>query len=179
MNKPQILLTLIAAAALAGCSTVGLDDAPAKIETRTPQPTPPMQPSAAQPKPTATSTVTQVDIDAAQTAAVSNLRVVYFDYDSYAVKDEYRAVVEAHAKRLGLSPSVRLRLEGNTDERGGSEYNLALGQKRAEAVGKSLALLGVAANRYEAVSYGKEQPADAGHNEAAWAKNRRVELKDM
>jgi peptidoglycan-associated lipoprotein len=109
---------------------------------------------------------------------VSKLRVIYFDFDSYVVKPEFQNVVEAHAKRLGVDAKVNLRLEGHTDERGGSEYNLALGQRRAEAVAKSLGLLGVPATRVEPVSFGKERPAEQGTGEAVWAKNRRVELKD-
>ena len=106
-------------------------------------------------------------------------RVVYFDFDSFVVKDEYRPMIEAHAKVLGANRSKRMMLEGHTDERGGREYNLALGQKRAEAVLKSLVLLGVQDNQLEAVSFGEESARPVpGSDEAAWAKNRRVELKD-
>lgn len=105
-------------------------------------------------------------------------RVVYFDYDSYLVKDEFKPVVEGNAKLLLGSTSRKLVVEGHTDERGGSEYNLALGQKRAEAVVKSLTLLGVKPEQVEPVSFGKERPAVDGHDEASWAKNRRAELKD-
>ena len=87
-------------------------------------------------------------------------------------------MLEAHAKALAANRSKRMVLEGHTDERGGREYNLALGQKRAEAVLKSLVLLGVPDSQLEAVSFGKERPAGPGSDEAAWAKNRRVELKD-
>ena len=105
-------------------------------------------------------------------------RSVYFDFDSFVVKDEYRPIVEAHAKYLAGNRSARLTIQGNTDERGGREYNLALGQKRADAVLRTLVLLGVQDAQLEAVSFGEERPADAGHDEAAWAKNRRAELKD-
>ena len=103
-------------------------------------------------------------------------RVVYFDFDSYVVKDEFRPVVEANAKVLTTNPSRKMAVQGHTDERGGSEYNLALGQRRAEAVVKSLTLLGVKPTQVEAVSFGKERPAVQGENEEAWAKNRRAEL---
>ncbi|MDM4765883.1 peptidoglycan-associated lipoprotein Pal [Pelomonas sp. SE-A7] len=176
-KQSQILFSLLAAAALVGCSSPVKLDEPAKVEDRTPPP-PVSKPAQPEPKPMADSAVKRVDIDAEQTAAVSDKRVVYFDFDSYVVKDEYRGVVEAHAKRLGISKAVRLNLEGHADERGGREYNLALGQKRAEAVAKSLSLLGVAAERYEPVSFGKERPAVQGSTEEAWAKNRRVELQD-
>ena len=179
MKKISILQTLVAMAAvasLAACSTpVKLDEPTPPVVDAKPAVTPP---PAAMTQPQGESHITQVEIDAQQTAAVASLRSVYFDFDSYVVKDDYRNVIEAHAKRLNASPSVNLRLEGNTDERGGSEYNLALGQKRAEAVGKALSLLGVSADRYEATSYGKEHPVASGHTEADWAKNRRVDLKD-
>jgi peptidoglycan-associated lipoprotein len=87
-------------------------------------------------------------------------------------------MIEAHAKALGSNRAKRMALEGHTDDRGGREYNLALGQKRAEAVLKTLVLLGVQDSRLEAVSFGEERPAAQGSDEAAWAKNRRVELKD-
>ena len=105
-------------------------------------------------------------------------RVVYFDYDSFLVKDEFAPVVEGHARRLNASRSTRVMVEGHTDERGSREYNLALGQKRAEAVQRSLTLLGVSAEQIEAVSFGEERPASSGADEAAWSQNRRAEIKD-
>ncbi|MBP8270614.1 peptidoglycan-associated lipoprotein Pal [Sphaerotilus montanus] len=126
----------------------------------------------------AQSTVTPVDVTRNDAAANAGGRVVYFDFDSYVVKDEYRGVVESNARRLSADRKRRVLIEGHTDERGGHEYNLALGQRRAEAVLKSLTLLGVSDAQLEAVSFGKEKPAVAGSNEAAWAKNRRAELKD-
>lgn len=123
------------------------------------------------------SQVTTVDLARSTAEAASKAgRVVYFDYDSYVVKDEFRPLIDAHAKALVADRKRRVTLEGHTDERGGREYNLALGQKRAEAVLKSLVLLGAQEGQLEAVSYGKERPAAAGSDEAAWAKNRRVEL---
>ena len=105
-------------------------------------------------------------------------RVVYFDFDSFAVRDEFRTLVEGHARTLAANKGKRLLVEGHSDERGGREYNLALGQKRAESVVKALALLGASEAQLEAVSYGKERPAVEGHDEDAWARNRRAELKD-
>ena len=105
-------------------------------------------------------------------------RVVYFDFDSFAVADNFRSVIEGHAKALAAARSKRVVIEGHSDERGGREYNLALGQKRAEAVARSLSLLGAAEAQVEAVSFGKERPASEGHDEAAWAQNRRAEIKD-
>jgi peptidoglycan-associated lipoprotein len=124
------------------------------------------------------SGVASVDLSKAGGASVNaNLqRVVYFDFDSYVVKDEFRSVVEANAKMLAADRTRKMSVEGHTDERGGREYNLALGQKRAEAVSRSLALLGANESQLEAVSFGKERPAVNGSDEAAWAKNRRAEL---
>ena len=105
-------------------------------------------------------------------------RVVYFDFDSFVIKDEFQSLLDGHAKVLARTSGKRMVIEGHTDERGGREYNLALGQKRAEAVVKSLALLGVPEGQMEAVSFGEERPAAAGGDETAWSRNRRAELKD-
>ncbi len=103
-------------------------------------------------------------------------RSVYFDFDSYVVKDEFKPVIEAHSQYLIKNTDRKVVIQGNTDERGGSEYNLALGQKRAEAVRRALNLLGVADSQIEAVSFGKEKPKATGSNEAAWAENRRADI---
>ena len=103
-------------------------------------------------------------------------RIVYFDFDSYSVKADAQSQIEAHAKFIKAHPGAKVQLEGNTDERGGREYNLALGQKRAEAVRRALGLLGVNDSQMEAVSFGKEKPAVEGHGEDAFAQNRRVEI---
>ena len=103
-------------------------------------------------------------------------QVVYFDFDSFVVRSDDRQVVEAHARFLQANKNRRVTLEGNTDERGGREYNLALGQKRSEAVRRSLNLLGVGDGQIEAISYGEEKPAAGGASEDAYAKNRRVEF---
>jgi peptidoglycan-associated lipoprotein len=174
MKMTRYALSLLAAAVLAGCaSSVKLDE-PAPVESRAT--TGSGTDANAQPVPQ--SKVTTVDLGAQLTAAVANQRVVLFDFDSFIVKDEYRGLIEAHAKRLNNDRKVSLSLEGHTDERGGREYNLALGQKRAEAVAKSLSLMGVQATQIEPVSFGEERPAMQGSTEEAWAKNRRVELKD-
>jgi peptidoglycan-associated lipoprotein len=93
------------------------------------------------------------------------------------VKDEFRGLVQAHAKYMVEKRDAKARVEGNCDERGSREYNLALGQRRAEAVKKVMTVLGVQDGRIETVSFGEEKPADAGHDEAAWAKNRRGDIK--
>jgi peptidoglycan-associated lipoprotein len=103
-------------------------------------------------------------------------RVIYFDYDSFVVKPEAQGTVEAHARFLSANKNRKLAIEGSTDERGGREYNLALGQKRAEAVRRALVLLGAADAQIEAVSFGEEKPATTGTDEDAFAKNRRAEF---
>jgi len=103
-------------------------------------------------------------------------RSVYFDFDSYIVKPEFQSVIENHANYLKGHPDRNVKIQGNTDSRGGAEYNLALGQKRAEAVRKSLSLLGVRDSQMEAVSLGKEKPKALGNDEAAWAENRRADI---
>jgi len=168
--------TWLVAALLVGCSSVKLDEKKAPVETRTP--TDAAAGAGGAGAATSQSQVATVDINRNAAAAVTGARVVYFDFDSFVVKDEFRPVVEAHAKVLGANRQKKIVIEGHTDERGGREYNLALGQKRAEAVAKSLTLLGAQDAQLEAVSFGKERPAVQGSDESAWAKNRRAELKD-
>ena len=163
--------SVLLAVVLSACgSNVKLDETP-PVESRTATPVGSGQ-SQSQ-----VSSVTAPSGSASQLDAASQLaRVVYFDFDSYVLKDEFRPTVAGYARVLTADAQRRLMIEGHTDERGGSEYNLALGQKRAEAVRRALELLGVRENQIEAVSYGKERPAAAGSNEEAWAKNRRAEL---
>ena len=104
-------------------------------------------------------------------------RSVYFDFDSNVVKDEYRGLVQAHSRYIADHRSQHVRIEGNCDERGSREYNLALGQRRAEAVKKVMTVLGAPDSTIETVSYGEEKPAAAGHDESAWAQNRRADIK--
>jgi peptidoglycan-associated lipoprotein len=103
-------------------------------------------------------------------------RSVYFDYDSYVVRDDGKTVVESHSAYLNKNKGRKILIQGNTDERGGTEYNLALGQKRAEAVRKAMATLGVPEGQMEAVSLGEEKPKAVGTGEAAWAENRRADI---
>jgi peptidoglycan-associated lipoprotein len=103
-------------------------------------------------------------------------RTVFFDFDSYTVRPADRALIEAHARYLAANPTVSIILEGHTDERGTSEYNLALGQRRSEAVRSIMSVLGVKENQIETVSFGKEKPRAQGSTEEAWAQNRRVEI---
>ena len=103
-------------------------------------------------------------------------RSVYFDYDSYIVKDEFQTLLAAHGKFLAANPKMKILIQGNADERGSREYNLALGQKRADAVRKALTLLGAREDHLEAVSLGEEKPACSEASEECWAKNRRGDL---
>jgi peptidoglycan-associated lipoprotein len=169
--KNSIQFTLIAAAliALGACSSGSkLDTKGAPTDTSTGA------------TPTDTSrgvTTVQPDSSALDPEARALMdKSVYFDYDSYAVKDQYRSTIDGNSKYLGSHRNRKVIVQGNTDERGGSEYNLALGQKRAEAVKKQLALLGVPETQIEAVSLGKEKARNAGHDEAAWAENRRADF---
>ena len=175
------LATLAAALVLAGCaSNVPLSEVP--VESRTPSQVGAGAGSgAAGSSATAqpASRVATVDAGAAAVAAANAAgRTVYFDYDSFVIKDQFKPLLDAHAKALTANKGRKIVIEGHTDERGGREYNLALGQKRAEAVLRSLTLLGAKDDQVEAVSFGEERPASEGHDEAAWAKNRRAELKD-
>ena len=181
MKGVKTLVSIIAFALLGACSTVKLNDKAAPVEDRnTSAPA-----SAPAPAPASGATKSGGDSGATSSAAVDPLndpsnilykRSVYFDYDQYTVKEEYRALVEAHGKFLAANPDRKVTIQGNTDERGGSEYNLALGQKRAEAVRRAMALAGARDSQLGAVSFGKEKPKASGSDEAAWAENRRADI---
>lgn len=166
----KLLLLLAVVSALAGCASgVKLDNA--AVEDRTGSPA------------SGVSSLDARNLAGMNTGAagikpgpagVSN--VIYFDYDSFSVKPEFQSVLEAHARFMKANRNLRANLEGHTDERGGSEYNLALGQKRSEAVRRALSVLGISDNQMEAVSFGKEKPAAQGADESAFAKNRRTEI---
>lgn len=171
----SVISMLALTALLAACgSNVKLDEVPVESRTATPiaaQPNTGVAPSA--------SGVAPVEIMANASAVagpVGIAKVIYFDYDSFTLKPEFQGAVEAHAKYMASNNVRKMAIEGHTDERGGREYNLALGQKRAEAVRRALGLLGVTDAQVEAVSFGKEKPAAAGSDEASLAKNRRAEL---
>ena len=168
-----VFVAFALAAALAGCSSVPLNDVPVEDKSASTVGQPGGPGSGAQ------SNVAPVVTDSAAgtVAGPANVsRLIYFDYDSYVIKPEFQSLIEAHARFMKANNDRRIAIEGHTDERGGREYNLALGQRRAEAVRRALVLLGVADNRLEAVSFGKEKPVDPGNDEAAYAKNRRAEL---
>ena len=171
-NSGKMLLALASVAVVAGCASPVKLDKPVEVEKKDVTTSTTTTANDA-----GKSTVPTTDQSNKLDAPITLDRVIYFDFDSYAVKDEFRPIVEAHASLLKKSSGAKEVAEGHTDERGGSEYNLALGQKRAEAVVKQMELLGAGEGQLEAVSYGKERPAVDGHDESAWAKNRRVELR--
>ncbi|HEV7816385.1 MAG TPA: peptidoglycan-associated lipoprotein Pal [Janthinobacterium sp.] len=171
-NIKSIAFIISTAAVLSACSTpVKLNDAP--VVTKAPEPV--HTPPAADPRAVATVDTGSVDPLDDPKGVLAN-RSVYFDFDSYAVRDGDKSVVENHSQYLTKHTGRKILIQGNTDERGGAEYNLALGQKRAEAVRKSMAALGVSESQMEAVSLGKEKPKATGSNEEAWAQNRRADI---
>jgi peptidoglycan-associated lipoprotein len=156
---------------LAACATTS--DTPAPVDTPGGKPpaqvqTEPVKPVDVTGKPGATPLSALKD-----PKNILSQRSIFYDYDKYDVRDEYRALVEAHAKYLRDNPSARMLIQGNTDERGSREYNIALGQRRADAVKKMMMLLGATEAQIETVSFGKEKPRNSGHDEGAWTENRR------
>ena len=135
-------------------------------------------PANAEPTPAREQTLAATSGDSATIAAElqRQLEKVYFDFDSATLSDSARRVITANAALLSRNPAVKVRVEGHCDERGSDEYNLAIGERRAKAAAQYLKTLGIGAERIATLSYGKEKPADPGHDEAAWAKNRRDEF---
>jgi peptidoglycan-associated lipoprotein len=169
----SLTITFIAAAALAACSSTPLDTPKAPVATANTAPA-----ANAGGASTAQSTVATVTLDPLDDPK-SNLaaRSVFFAYDNFAVDAKYQPLVQAHGQFLQSHPQVQIRIEGNTDERGSREYNLALGDKRAQVVAKQLELMGAKPAQIEPVSYGEERPKAEGHDEAAWAENRRADIR--
>jgi peptidoglycan-associated lipoprotein len=171
------IIAAIVIAALAGCASKGTQDA-APVEDKGAGAT-------ATTPGTTTTGVGGTGVSGTATAQpphkdpaniLSQKRSIYFDFDEYVIKDQYKATVEAHAKYLQGSRTLRVILQGNTDERGTREYNIALGQRRADAVKKLMMLLGATEVQIETVSFGKEKPRRDGHDETSWAENRRVDI---
>lgn len=166
---PRLSLALVAATLVAGCSSgVPLDNHSNAAG------------SGAIASQGSASGVRGVHLGGAQLAedggprAVS--RIIFFDFDSFIIRADAQGIIDAHARLLRSDPAKHIVIEGHTDERGGREYNLALGQKRAEAVRRSLSLLGVPDAQMESVSFGKEKPAAQGSSETAHSQNRRAEI---
>jgi len=169
----SLSITLVAAAALAACSSTPLETTKAPVvATQTAPPPMATGPSTAQ------STVATVTLDPLDDPK-SNLaaRSVFFAYDDFSVDTKYQPLVQAHGNFLQTHPQVQIRIEGNTDERGSREYNLALGDKRAQVVAKQLELMGAKPAQIEPVSYGEERPKAEGHDETAYAENRRADIR--
>jgi peptidoglycan-associated lipoprotein len=176
----KILLSIAVASLLAACaSQEATKDVPVTDST-TGAATSTGSTTAGQGTTSTTTPTTQAGISGNPLTDPKNIlskRSVYFDFDSNVVKDEFRPLVQAHAKYMVEKKDAKVRIEGNCDERGSREYNLALGQRRAEAVKKVMTVLGVQESRIETVSFGEEKPASPGHDEAAWAQNRRGDIK--
>jgi peptidoglycan-associated lipoprotein len=170
-NFKSLAFIVTSAALLSACSSpVKLNDAP--VVERAPEKVAPPVVDNRDVRPVEAPTVDPLN----DPKGVLANRSVYFDFDSYAVRDDGKPVVENHSGYLNKNKARKIIIQGNTDERGGTEYNLALGQKRAEAVRKAMGSLGVAETQMEAVSLGKEKPKAQGSNEAAWAENRRADI---
>jgi len=169
------VMTAFAATLLLGaCSSTSLNTAKTDTVAPKPQPDQPKPPCCApQPEPVKVRDIAPY-LDPKN--PLSQKRSVYFDFDQYTLKPEYTPILEMHGKYLAAHTEVNVKVQGNTDEQGGAEYNLALGQKRAEAVVKALKIYGVKESQLEAVSFGKEKPRAMGHDDAARAENRRADL---
>ncbi|GLU30591.1 peptidoglycan-associated lipoprotein Pal [Trinickia caryophylli] len=163
MSKLRMVFAALLVGALAAChSGVKLNDNASKGQV------------SEQPNPNAVAPVNVDELNNPNSPLAK--RSVYFDFDSYDVKQEYQGLLQQHANYLKSHPERHILIQGNTDERGTSEYNLALGQKRADAVRRTLATFGVPDSQMEAVSLGKEKPQATGHDEASWAQNRRADI---
>jgi peptidoglycan-associated lipoprotein len=168
----------VAALVLAACASTPLDEQPpAPVTDKSGPGAGPSTPPGTDPRAVARVDTTPKGLDPLNDpASPLSKRSIYFDFDSFVVKPEFQATVEAHGKFLVANANRRVTIEGNADERGSREYNLALGQKRAEAVKSRLRLLGVPESQMETVSFGEEKPVATGADEAAWAQNRRADL---
>ncbi len=192
-SLPTTVTAILLAVVVAGCAKKQLDDSsttatkPAAANTETAAPvttndqvqatdTGVTVAAATAPGSNAIDTAEGFESNPANYTGDVRTRVIYFAFDSSDVPSAAYATLKAHAKVLAASSLVRLKLEGNTDERGTPEYNVALGERRANAVKKFLVLNGASEKQIEVVSYGEEKPADLGHDELAMAKNRRAEL---
>ena len=173
LSALTLSLTLVGCGSNVKLNDVAVEDRSGAPTAASPTPAPAAAPAAAG------RAVAPVEIRSADSAAAGPAgvaRVIYFDYDSFTVRSEFQPAVDAHSRFLTSNKAGKIAIEGHTDERGGREYNLALGQKRAEAVRRSMTLLGVAESQIEAVSLGEEKPAQTGSTEEAYARNRRAEV---
>ena len=174
-HKTLGVMFALASALLAACSSTPVAP-PAAAPAPAPAPAPAAPTGAAQPVPSSTVATVNLPPHLDPSNPISKERSVYFDFDDFSIKSEFTALVERHGKYLASKSPLAVKVEGNADERGSTEYNLSLGQKRAEAVLKSLKIYGAKDSQMEAVSWGEERPSAAGHDEAAWAQNRRADI---
>jgi peptidoglycan-associated lipoprotein len=176
----RILMSMVIAGFLAGCASTDTKDEGAPVIDRQPQAA--TQPQAAPPQKPAAPTVQGVESKPLTAnplkdpGSILSKRSIYFDYDSSSVKEEDKPLVTAHARFLTDNRNRKITIQGNTDERGSREYNIGLGQRRADSVKKMMMLLGVTDAQIETVSFGEEKPAVQGADESAWAKNRRADI---
>ncbi len=175
MKTTWVLLSVLGSL-LAACSStpVATQNAPAPAAAPIAVVPDPSASSKAEPASTVTTVTLPDYLDPKNSLATQ--RSVYYAFDDYAVGSEFSSLIETHGKYLAAHPAVPIKIEGNTDERGSAEYNLSLGQKRAEAVLRALKLYGAKDSQMEAISWGKERPKATGHDETAWAQNRRADL---
>ncbi len=183
MNRAKTYMLLaVLAFGLAACSSTPTAPAamPSKaVMTAAPAPVTAPAPVAAVSRPTAASTVATVSLPEYldPKSGISSQRSVFFGFDEFAIRGDDAALIERHGKYLSSHPAVAIKIEGNTDERGGAEYNLSLGQKRAESVLRGLRIYGVKDAQMEAISWGESKPRATGHDEASWAQDRRADLQ--
>ena len=169
-----IIATLAAAALAAGCATTPEQQPPASVEERAAKP----------PAPVETKPIARVDLTSKPAPGsplkdpnnILSRRSIYYDFDKFDIKDEFRPLVEAHAKYLRENPGAKMLIQGNADERGSREYNVGLGQRRSDSVKRALTILGAKENQLESVSLGEEKPVCTEHAEDCWAKNRRGDM---
>lgn len=175
-SSTAVLTTLLVI--LSACSNTPIQQTatPSQAAPVAQAPTGPATAGNSQPVPPENSTTAALPAHLDPNSPISRERSIYFDFDDFSVKREYVPVIERHGKYLLSQPAITIRIEGNADERGSAEYNLALGQKRAQAVLRALAIYGVKESRMEAVSWGKERPKASGHDEESLAQNRRADL---
>jgi len=170
------LICALCAVLLAACQSTPTKDAGAPVEERNPAVTGEGAATSGTAAGGVTGTATGQMNPLKDPKSILSKRFIYFDFDSYVVKDEYKPMIEAHARYLQTNRNARMTIQGHTDERGSREYNIALGQRRADAVKKMMLLYGATEVQIETVSFGKEKPRRDGHDEASWAENRRDEI---
>lgn len=172
----------LCSAGLAACSGGPVtEQSPAGVEERKPSET---QPQSAQSQPVKPGSVARVDLTSkpavksvlTDPSSILSRRSIYYELDQYDIKDQYKDLIEAHARYLRDNPSAKMLIQGNTDERGSREYNVGLGQRRSEGVKKMMLLLGAREDQIESVSLGEEKPKAEGQGEQAWSQNRRSDI---